>query len=412
VAATGGPVIERLAGRAGIGVAAGSPVEVAAALGRLADPATRAAMGAAGVRLSAHHPDAATCADLLVRELARVACRPGAGRRDGPPVSVVITVLDEAAAVDRLLALVVDQLDRSADEVVVVDGGSTDDSQARVRAWAARDRRVRLVVVPGAGISAGRNAGVRAARNGLVACTDAGCDPAPGWLAAWRVAAADAGPAGLFTGVYRVAARGPVQAALAAVGYPDPAQLRHPSVVSRGYGRLFGRTFDAAMPTGRSMAFSRSVWHAAGGFPERLRTGEDVLFGRAAVAAGARAMLVADAEVVWAQRPSIAATARMYYGYGQGSGNSRDGRLLGRDLARLVAYSAAAATWLRGGRGGRAAVAVAGAAYLSLPLARVLRGAPERPARDRLAAAALLPLAAAMRDLAKVAGALRGLRSR
>jgi glycosyltransferase involved in cell wall biosynthesis/GT2 family glycosyltransferase len=410
VATSDGPVVERLAGRAGLGVPPGDPVAVGTALGWLADPRRRAAMGAAGTELAADHPDAAACAGMLVRELTRVACRPGAGRCDGPPISVVTTVLNESDAVHRLLRRLVGQLTHPDDEVVVVDGGSRDGTVARVRAWAARDHRVRLLVEPGAGISAGRNAGVRAARNALVACTDAGCDPVPGWLAAFRSAAAVDGPARLFTGVYRVTARGPVQAASAAVGYPDPTELRHPSVLVRGYGRLLGRSFDPTLPTGRSMAFGVSVWRAAGGFPEHLATGEDVLFGRAAVAAGVTATMVADAEVLWAQRPSLWATARMYHRYGEGSGRSRDRRLLGRDLARLAAYTVGVPLLWYGGQPARCAVVVAALAYLSLPLARALRRRGGDPGViPRLAAAAAVPVVAAVRDLAKVTGALRGL---
>jgi glycosyltransferase involved in cell wall biosynthesis len=411
VATVGGPVVDRLAGRAGIPVPPGSPAAVAAALGRLAEPALRASMGAAGTELSAAHPDATACADLLVRELARVACRPGAGRRDGPPVSVVTTVRDEADAVHRLLGRLVGQLSHPDDEIVVVDGGSSDATAARVRGWTAREPRVRLLVRPGAGISAGRNEGVRSARNALVACTDAGCDPVPGWLAAFRSAAADTDSALLYTGVYRVTARGPFQVALAAVGYPDLTELRHPSLLARGYGRLLGRGFDPTMPTGRSMAFGQATWRAADGFPERLRTGEDVLFGRAAVAAGVPAVLVSDAEVQWAQRPSVWATARMYYRYGEGSGRSRNPRLLGRDVARLAAYAAAGLALARGGRLGRGVVLAAGMAYLSLPVARVLRGSTGRGgAGPPLAAVAAIPAATVIRDLAKVAGALSGLR--
>ena len=195
------------------------------------------------------------------------------------------------------------------------------------------------------------------------------------------------------------------------------------------------------------MAFDVSVWRAVGGFAEHLRTGEDVLFGRAAVARGMTATLVSDAEVIWAQRVRLRDTARMYHSYGEGSGRSRDARLLGRDLGRLAGYAVGAALAARGGPIGRG-VAVAGvAAYLSLPLARVLRGAvhsapggtrsehlvapaslesagvwaspvpvepgvvgaASRPLGARFVAAAAVPLVAAVRDLAKATGALRGL---
>jgi hypothetical protein len=402
-----GPVADRLAaggpagGPAGLVVPAGDPTGLAAALRRLADPQTRARLGAAGAESAAAHPDAAACADRLASTLARLARRPGAGLAGGPPVSVVVTVLDEAASVDLLVRRLTAQLTHPADELLVVDGGSVDGTADRVRAWVARDRRVQLLVRPGAGIGAGRNAGVRAATNRLVACTDAGCDPARHWLAAFRAAALDHD--GLLTGVYRVAGSGPIQAAMAAVGYPEPAELRRPSLLVRGYGRLFGRTFDAARPTGRSVAFGVPAWRAVGGFPERLETGEDVLFGRALVAAGVPATLVADAEVAWAQRPSLAGTARMYFRYGQGSGRSVDRRLLGRDLARLTGYAGTGWVLLRGGPLARAALAAAWAGYLSLPLARVIRR--PNPVRTLLA----VPLAVAVRDLAKAAGAVHGL---
>jgi glycosyltransferase involved in cell wall biosynthesis len=433
VIATGpSPVVDRLAGQAGLAVPPGDPPAVAAALARLADPHLRARLGAAGRALVAAHPDARVGADRLAGLLARTARRAGAGLAGTAPISAVVTVRDEADAVDRLLGLLAPQLRQAGDEVVVVDGGSVDGTVDRVRRWAARDDRVRLLVQPGAGISAGRNAGVRAARNPLVAVTDAGCDPAPGWLDALRAAAAEPCPAGLLTGVYRVSGGdrvtgrhrvggpsrvgdGPLQAALAAVGYPDPDELRHPSLLARGYGRVFGRAFDPSLPTGRSMAFAVSAWRAAGGFPEHLDTAEDVLFGRAVATAGIPAVLVADAEVGWRQRPTLAATVRMYRRYGEGSGRSRDRRLLGRDLARLVWYAAGPVLPAVGGRSGRLVLAAGWVGYLSLPVVRVLRrrrdtGGPTGVAATAAAVLAV-PVAAAARDLAKVGGAVRGLRS-
>lgn len=408
VVVAGGPAARRIdgpAGPAGLVVPPGAPREVATALGALADPATRSGFGAAGLALVAGHPTARRCAGLLAAYLARVACRPGAGRTGTAPVSVVTTVLDDADGVHRLLGLLGTQLDLPGDEVVVVDGGSRDATAGRVLAWSAREPRIRLVRAPGAGISAGRNTGVRAAANDLIACTDAGCDPAPGWLAALRSAFADAGPGDLLTGVYRVTGDGILDRAMAAVGYPHPAELRRPSVLVRGYGRLLGRTFDPTMPTGRSMAFGVAAWKAAGGFPEDLATGEDVTFGRAVSAAGGTASMVADAEVAWAQRADLLATARMYFRYGQGSGRSRDRRLLARDLARLLAYLSAPALLARGGWAGRVAALGGTGVYLSLPLARALRD----PAPGRAQVIAALPVAVAVRDLAKAAGAVRGL---
>ncbi|MGC0207507.1 glycosyltransferase [Streptomyces levis] len=400
-----GPVSERVAAPgadpAGITVDPGQADQVADALRRLEDQTVRTAMGSAGRRSAAAHPGPEHSAALLVRILAETARLTGAGLDGTAAVSVVTTVKNEAGVIDRLMGLLVPQLTVKGDEIVVVDGGSTDDTVRRVEAWASRDSRVRVLSAPGAGISAGRNAGIRAARNSLIACTDAGCYPAPDWLARLRAAAAEAEAAGLLTGVYRVRGRGPVTHALALVGYPVPEEARHPGPWTRVWCRFLGRDFDATLPTGRSVAFTRAAWEDAGGFPEHLRTAEDVLFGQAIVAAGHRAALVSSAEVEWEQRPTLRQTAAMYFHYGEGDGRSAHPLLLGRDTARAVAYAAAAAAVPRGPAARRATLAAL-LVYVSLPLARAVR---ER----RWTAVPVIPVVAAVRDVAKAAGAARGL---
>lgn len=382
-------------------VAPGSPSAVAAALGELSDASVRARAGATALAHARAAPDRGKQADLLARTLARTAGRPGSGLAPENSLSVVSTVFNDREPTRAMLAALLPQL-RPDDELVVVDAGSTDGTTEVLAEAAAGDPRVRVLVRPGAGISAGRNTGIGAARHAWLACTDAGCTAAPGWLDAFRSAAVDTHGDALLTGVYAVTAVGPVQRALAAVGYPAPSEARHPGPLVRTYGRLFGRVVDPSLPTGRSVAFSRAVWTDAGGFPEHLQTGEDVLFGRAAVAAGHPALLVTDAEVSWEQRASLRQTARMYHSYGYGDGLSGSRQLVGRDLARLVAYAGGLATLALGGRRMRLSAAAAGAAYLSLPLART---------RGDLPTALLVPAAAALRDLAKVAGCLAGLRA-
>ncbi len=309
------------------------------------------------------------------------------------------TVLDDADGLADLLTGVVPQLGPD-DELVVVDGGSSEGTLSVARRAAQVDPRVRLVVEPGAGISRGRNVGIALARHDAVACTDAGCVPDPGWLAALRRAFDRHPEVGLWTGTYRVAAHKPWELAMVAVGYPAVEELERSTPLVRVYGRDLGRRFDASMPTGRSVAFRRQAWQAAGGFPEHLATGEDVLFGRSIVSAGHSAGLVRDAEVVWAQRPTVGANLTMLRRYGEGSGYSLDSRLMGRDLARVVAYTGGAALVVGGRPAVRSLVAAGAAAYLSLPLVRALRG--PRP----LATAALVPPLAAARDLVKAYGAL------
>jgi undecaprenyl-phosphate 4-deoxy-4-formamido-L-arabinose transferase len=60
-------------------------------------------------------------------------------------VSVVVTVLNEAGAVDELYARVAATLDGRDWEAIFVDDGSTDDTYAKLRALHERDARVRVV---------------------------------------------------------------------------------------------------------------------------------------------------------------------------------------------------------------------------------------------------------------------------
>jgi undecaprenyl-phosphate 4-deoxy-4-formamido-L-arabinose transferase len=64
---------------------------------------------------------------------------------DHPDVSVVVTVLNEEAAVDELLERTQAALDGAAWEVIVVDDGSTDRTFDHLRAAHARDPRIRAV---------------------------------------------------------------------------------------------------------------------------------------------------------------------------------------------------------------------------------------------------------------------------
>ncbi|MCW2668091.1 MAG: hypothetical protein JWN57_3053, partial [Frankiales bacterium] len=375
----------------------------ARALGQLADPARREAMGRAGRSQSARHPDAAACADRLAAVLAQAACRPGAGLQ-GPPASVVVTVRDEQAAVPGLLSRLLPQL-RSEDELVVVDGGSRDDTVGLLRRAAADEPRLAVLELPGAGISQGRNHGVRAARHPVIACTDAGCEPEPTWLAALLAGFAEQNRPDLVTGVYRATARPGVrwEQALAAVGYPDPAEARRRTPLVRAYGALFGRTYDPALPTGRSMAFTRAAFLSAGGFPEHLATGEDVSYGQAVVAAGGQAVLAVDAEVSWAQRPSLRSNLAMYRSYGRGDGLTGSRLLVGRNVVRALAYPLGVAL-LRSARPGARGLALVGAAaYFSIPLQRAARHPGCLPA---------VPVVGALRDGAKAWGCVDGLRAR
>lgn len=321
-----------------------------------------------------------------------------------PPISVIATVLDECPNVERLVQGVTAQL-RAQDELVVVDGGSRDGTYERLLECADRDARVRVLLAAGSNIAAGRNLAIAAARHDLIACTDAGCSVAAHWLQGLidpllGVDSAGAGrdAPGLAAGVPHVLAHGALQRAQSLACYADPHEASDPTPLQRAYGRLFGGVFDPSLPFARSLAFTRGAWRDAGGFPEHLRWVEDGVFGRA-VAARHRCVIATQADVDREQRESIGATFKMYYQYGIGAAESGDRQLQGRDGLRLIAYLLLAPMLAFRDRRITSLVLSGGAMYYSWPLLRVVRY------RAGLRTALCIPLALAIKDLGKVAGA-------
>lgn len=86
-------------------------------------------------------------------------------------VSIVVPVYNVERYVDRCMDSVVSQTHERLD-IVLVDDGSTDSSPGLCDAWAARDRRVRVVHQPNGGLSRARNVGVAQARGSFVAFMD------------------------------------------------------------------------------------------------------------------------------------------------------------------------------------------------------------------------------------------------
>ncbi|WP_309069389.1 glycosyltransferase family A protein [Microbacterium sp.] len=92
-------------------------------------------------------------------------------------ISVVVPVRDDARLLERCLAALARQ-SRPADEIVVVDNGSSDDSAAVARVAGAR-----VVVEPMPGIPRAASAGYDAATGELIARIDADTVCPPDWVA-------------------------------------------------------------------------------------------------------------------------------------------------------------------------------------------------------------------------------------
>ncbi|MCI0519415.1 MAG: glycosyltransferase [Chloroflexi bacterium] len=215
--------------------------------------------------------------------------------------AVVVTTLNEAASIAALLESLARQ-SRPADEIILVDGGSEDDTLLIARGFLDRLPGLKILDAPGANISQGRNAGIAAAQSGWIAITDAGCEPQPRWLADMLARLGGQPAAEIVSGVVVPQAANHLEACIAACSLAFRLKVD-------------GVSF---FPTARSLAFTRDLWRRAGGFPERLEYGEDAQFILAAAAAGGRLALAEAAQVGWRPRGSYSQVIRQFYRYAWG----------------------------------------------------------------------------------------------
>lgn len=311
-------------------------------------------------------------------------------------IAVVIPVLDDRSGLARTLEALAAQA-RLPDEVIVVDGGSTDGTVELASGWPDPRLALRVVSAPGTSIGAARNVGVRAARHTWIACTDAGCLALPGWLAAIDGCRRDCD---FVAGVVEVHARNPLQRVLAVTHYPSPDELDERRRWVKASHRIFGRGYVADRVGGGSMAFSTAAWRAAGGLPEEHSAGEDRGFLIAVIAAGLRTVRVREAAVRWEPPPTWWGNARQFHRYARGDVRLR-GR--GRHVMRACAWICAPAAALRGGARTRGACVAGGLTYLALPIRRAAdAGLPVSVWWWRI------PLVVVLKDVAQLSGAAAG----
>ncbi|MFL6334935.1 MAG: glycosyltransferase [Pyrinomonadaceae bacterium] len=212
-------------------------------------------------------------------------------------ISLVIPVFNEEESLARLVSSVRAQT-RQPDEVILVDGGSTDRTVELARELAAGDESFRIVEAGRASPGRGRNVGAGAARYPWLAFTDAGIGLDPEWLERLAEKVLEEPGTEVVYGNFDPVTRTFFERC-AAIAYVAP---------KTAHGA------EAALTRGRFIASSlmrREVWRRAGGFPD-MRAAEDLIFMERVEAEGARTRWAPRANVRWQLQPNLARTYRRF----------------------------------------------------------------------------------------------------
>jgi cellulose synthase/poly-beta-1,6-N-acetylglucosamine synthase-like glycosyltransferase len=222
-------------------------------------------------------------------------------------VTVIMTVLNESRGMADLLEGFLGQ-SRQPDEIVVVDGGSSDNTVEILREYAARDPRIKVFIEHGVNIARGRNIAIDKVTSPVVAVTDGGCRPDPHWLEELIKPFLEDPEVGAVSGRRVIESRNTFEFFSGLLS------------TSRDPGSEKDRLFF-----GRSSAFRKEIWQKAGGYPEWLYTAEDTLFAKRAKELGCKVAYAPDSIVHWRPRPTWRKLAKQFYLYGRGNGRIGNG---------------------------------------------------------------------------------------
>ncbi len=217
-------------------------------------------------------------------------------------VSLVITVLNESSSITSLLRSLKKQAKR-ADEIIIVDGGSIDQTVSLIDEYANKHKKLNIRVIQEHGnISHGRNTGVKNAAGPVIVMIDGGCTAKKDWLKKITEP---------FTDNKHIVVAG---------FYTMKTVTAWQKAVSAFYGTSL-RKLDLRcfLPSARSIAFHKSVWEKVGGFDERLnRAGEDTLFNYQVLRYDIPIIRRPDALVVWNVTDDLLSSAKKFFSYAKG----------------------------------------------------------------------------------------------
>lgn len=303
-------------------------------------------------------------------------------------VSVIATIKNEGESIRPLLDSLIDQT-YPADEIVIADGGSTDNTLEILKEYSSW-LPLRVISAPDSNISQGRNCAIRAAAGPLIAATDAGVVLSPVWIEALRAPFLQNEGTAVVSGWFEPDPFTDFEVVMGATVLPDLQDINP----------------ETFLPSSRSVAFLKSAWEKVGGYPEWLDYSEDLVFDMALRELYGPFAFAPYAKAYFRPRSSLRSFAKQYYLYARGDGKAS--LWWKRHVIRYVTYLAMLPLigrliwrekWV-----GWVLLLVGLGAYSKRPAERLWNATYGWRPPSRLRAFALIPIIRLIGDVAKMVG--------
>jgi glycosyltransferase involved in cell wall biosynthesis len=204
-------------------------------------------------------------------------------------LSLVITIFNEESTLDSLFESLRQQT-LAANEIIIVDGGSKDNSLKIIKDWQKKSyfkNKLKYFSKKG-NRSVGRNFGIKKSKNKWIAITDAGCIPEKSWLKELSLKQ-KVTKALVIAGYYFGIAKNSFEEAVV------PYVLVMPDKINK----------NDFLPATRSMLIEKNTWKKLGGFDESLNHNEDYDFAKKIEKGNIKRSFTQKAKVGWLPRKNL-----------------------------------------------------------------------------------------------------------
>jgi len=315
-------------------------------------------------------------------------------------ITLIATVLNEGDNIHNLMEGIATQT-RFPDEVVIVDGGSSDNTVAIMDSYNTQ-LPLKIIIEAGCNISQGRNRAIAEATGDMIAVLDAGVRLENDWLEKITQPLLDDPNLNVVSGFFQADPSNTFEAAMGATVLPLVDEIQP----------------ESFLPSSRSIAFRKTAAQAIQGYPEWLDYCEDLIFDIRLQATNPPFAFAPDAIVHFRPRGSLKTYYKQYYLYARGDGKADLWRK--RHAIRYITYLVALPLILLLGIFMHPLLwglfLVGGAVYLRQPYRRlptVIKRVPHPQTPVHwLYAILLVPIIRVVGDIAKMIGYPVGLRWR